>query len=147
MSTIDLTQAWQESHGGTFITGEEKQKIHTAQAPIYVYDVEPRVDGQFGEQTVFHVRSNADGAGDMRLLAFSHTNHRERFAASVKMLLAAAPNTPGGPLYLHKFRTNNGNEAWDLKPTKQTELPTPAAPAKPESAPKPARDLGDDLPF
>jgi len=149
VSTIDLTQAWNESQGGSFISGEEKQKIHDTQAPIYIYDAEPNVEGQYGPQTVFHVRSNQNATGDMRLLAFTHTDQRERFARAVKILLASEPvGSAAGPVYLHKFQTKTGNDAWVIKPTKQTDKPDPAQTPKPaETKTPPARDIGDDLPF
>lgn len=156
--TINPDQVWDQASGGTFITADEKAMIHAKQAPIYVYDAEPRTESQWGDdQTIFHVRSNDKQQGDMRLLAFSHSAHRERLASFSKVALAAS--TPGdcvGPFYLHKFPTNTGHAAWVLKNTPQIGEPesvrtaTPPAPAAtpaPAAAPIPATASDDDLPF
>lgn len=153
MSPIDPRKAWDAASGGTFITSDEKQMIHAKQAPIYVYDAEPSTESQWGDnQTVFHVRSNEHATGDMRLLAFAHTMHREKLAAACKMLTAASPGDAVGPYYLHKFTTNNGNDAWALKLEPQTDIKpaTTPAPAPAPKQPEPVaavQTTDDDLPF
>lgn len=156
--TIDPNIVWEQASGGTFINAEEKALIHAKQAPIYVYDAEPSSESQWGDQqTIFHVRSNDKGQGDMRLLSFAHSPHRERLAGFIKVALAAS--TPGdsvGPFYLHKFPTNAGNTAWVLKNTPQISEPASAQAAQPVAQPAPpvpaqpapsAPTLDDDLPF
>lgn len=137
----------EQASGGTFIGADKKQAIHEKQAPIFVYDAEPKTESQWGdEQTIYHVRFNADASGDMYLLAFTHTLHRERLAASCKMLTAAQPGDAVGPFYLHKFQTSSGNEAWSLKTEPQT---TPIAQSTPPPRAATATPVvsDDDLPF
>lgn len=149
MSTIDPNKAWEAASGGTFIGADKKQAIHAKQAPIFVYDAEPSTESQWGDQqTVFHVRFNGDGSGDMYLLAFSHTLHRERLAASCKMLTASSPGDAVGPFYLHKFLTNSGNDAWALKTEPQAGVSAQAAPVAPKPDPVVTPAVtDDDLPF
>ncbi len=64
------------------------------------------------------------------------------------MLTAASPGDAVGPYYLHKFRTNAGNDAWALKLEPQTDTPTPAP--EPIKQPEPVAGVqttDDDLPF
>lgn len=151
-NATDLTEAFSASSGGTFVTGDEKHDpLHAQQIPMYVYHVEPKTEGQYGLQTIFHIKAQPWGRDETKLLAFSHNEYRERLAENMKILMAANPGKPGGPIYLHKFTTKSGNEAWDIKPTPQHHA-TPAAPKPaPSAAPQPiasAQTIDDDsLPF
>ena len=148
MSAIDLTTAFDQASGGTFVSASEKEQLYLEQTPMFVYHVEPNTDGVYGAQTVFHIKAEPWGRDQTRLLAFTHSEHRERLAHGMLALLNASPGQPGGPIYLWKYTTKNGNEAWDIKP-KPLEHPatTKTTPATPNASKTSVAVMDDNLPF
>lgn len=147
-NAIPVTDAFAQSNGGTFVNKDEKAELYATQTPMYIVDVEPNSDSVYGAQTVFHVKAKAWGRDTTRLLAFAHSPFRETLATNIKTLMTQTPGKPAGPIYLWKYTTKAGNEAWDIKPEpyKGDTTPKPiAAITSTEPAPTPIAD--DDLPF
>jgi len=145
VNVIDPTSVFEQASGGQFVSGEEKQQLHAKQTPLYVIHAEANTEGNFGPQTVFHVKAKEWGKEETRLLAFGYTENRERLANGMLELLNANPGKPLGPIYLWKYTTKSGNEAWDIKPTpyqapanERIKIPVAAAGSL---------DADDDLPF
>jgi hypothetical protein len=135
--------------GGTFVAGPEKEAIADSQEPIYIFGTDPKTETKFGDQTHFYVKAKSWGT-EQRTLAFSHNEFRERQARNVAALVAASEKGWVGPVYLGRFRTQSGNDAWQLgvqpfapQPKQTEDLPV-TAPATPAAAPV-ADD--NDLPF
>ena len=152
-NATDLSDAFSVSSGGTFITKDEKAEVFAEQTPMYVVHVEPASEGQWGVQTIFHVKAAKWGKDETRLLAFTHNEYRQRLAEAMQQLMAANPGKPGGPIYLWKWVTKTGHEAWDIKPqpytgvllNQQPQATTPSTPA--QAAPATPTISDDDLPF
>lgn len=152
-NAIDPTSAFAGANGGTFVSGPEKNELFITQEGMYVVHAEGKSDGVYGEQTVFHVKAKPWGRDEVRLLAFKHTEHRQRVAENMLLLLAANPGGFVGPVYLHKFTSKSGNEGWELKPTPfegpKTPIAMPNAASTP-ATPQPVaavQTTDDDLPF
>jgi len=146
-NAIDVTSAFEQASGGTFVSGPEKEQAFLEQTPFYIVNVEPRSEGQYGDQTIYYVKAQKWGKDETRLLAFSHNAYRERQATGVLKLITES-GKPGGPVYLGKFRTQSGKDAWtlDAKPfdVAKHQAATPAT----SEAPKAAAVTDDDsLPF
>lgn len=149
MSTIDLSDALNGASGGSFINAEEKAKLADTQEPMYVVGTDPRTETNYGEQTHFYVKAACWGRDEQRILAFSHNAFRETQAANVGKLIKESGKV-GGPIYLGRFRTATGKDAWqlDTKPftgDAASAITQPATPA-PAAAPA-AKDFDSDLPF
>lgn len=144
-NTVDVTAAFQQASGGTFITGPEKEELYQAQEPLYIVNVEPKSETQYGDQTIYYVKSAKWGRDEQRLLAFSHNQYRERQAHGVLNLITQS-GKPGGPVYLGKFRTQSGKDAWslDAKPFDVARHEPVITPTSTPAAPTVAED---DLPF
>lgn len=112
MSTNPLATALQDASGGSFIAGPEKQQLAEAQTPMGIVGTDPKTETQFGDQTHFYVRSKIWG-DEQRILAFSHNAFRERQATNVGLLIASE-GKPQGPVYLGRFKTSSGKDAWQL---------------------------------
>lgn len=125
-SPDQLTEA---ASGGRFLSGEEKQAMYLAREPFYIVGAEPKVDTRFEkEQTYFYVvRKAADGSREQRILPFTHSPFRQRLAE--KIVEDTSQGNQSGPWYLEKFRTNTGNDAWNLA-TKPPETPATAPAAE-----------------
>jgi len=150
-NTVDISSALQQASGGSFITGPEKEELYQTQEALYIVNVEPRSETQYGDQTIYYVKSAKWGRDDQRLLAFSHNQYRERQAQGVLNLITQS-GKPGGPVYLGKWKTQSGKDAWtiDAKPFDVAQhaaqaTPQPAAPTQAPSVGMPTVD--DDLPF
>lgn len=148
-NATDLSEAFSVSNGGTFITKDEKAEVFAEQTPMYVVHVEPASEGQWGVQTIFHVKAAKWGKDETRLLAFTHNEYRQRLAEAMQQLMAATPGKPGGPIYLHKWVTKTGHEAWDIKPQPYTGvLLNQQAESTPAPQPVATPTISDDdLPF
>ena len=135
--------------GGTFISGPEKQQLAADQTPMGIVGTDPKTETQYGDQTHFYVRAKIWG-DEQRILAFSHNTFRENQARNVAALIAST-GQPQGPVYLGRFRTQNGKDAWQLgvepftgDAAKAVETPITTTPAAPAAA---APDFDSDLPF
>jgi hypothetical protein len=151
MSTIDLSDALSGASGGSFINAEEKAKLADTQEPMYVVGTDPRTETNYGEQTHFFVKAACWGRDEQRILAFSHNTYRETQAANVGTLIKETGKV-GGPIYLGRFRTASGKDAWqlDTKPftgdaAKAATTPAPAV--APAAAAPAAQSFDSDLPF
>lgn len=135
--------------GGKFLSGDEKQAMYAAGEPFYIVGAEPKVDTRFEkEQTYFYVlRKLPDGTKEQRILPFTHSPFRHRLAE--KIIEATANGDVTGPWYLEKFKTNAGNDAWNLATTPPAPAPAPEVPI-PNVIPSEAAAAPvnyDDLPF
>jgi len=151
MSTIDLSSALNESaSGGSFINAEEKAKLADTQEAMYVVGTDPKTETNYGDQTHFYVKAACWGRDEQRILAFSHNAFRERQAANVGALIKESGKV-GGPVYLGRFRTATGKDAWqlDTKPFTGDAAGAVAAPAPatPAAAAPAAQNFDSDLPF
>ena len=150
-NTVDISSALQQASGGSFTTGPEKEELYQEQTQLYIVNVEPRSETQYGDQTIYYVKCAKWGRDETRLLAFSHNAYRERQAQGVLNLITQS-GKPGGPVYLGKWRTQTGKDAWtiDAKPfdvaaydAPKTAAPAPAAAESRAGMPT----VDDDLPF
>jgi hypothetical protein len=149
MSTIDLSDALKGASGGSFINAEEKAKLADTQEAMYVIGTDPRTETNYGDQTHFYVKAACWGRDEQRILAFSHNTHRETQATNVGNLIRETGKV-GGPIYLGRFRTATGKDAWqlDTKPFTGDAAGAVVAPALTTPAPAPAaKDFDSDLPF
>lgn len=149
MSTIDLSSALNESaSGGSFINAEEKAKLADTQEAMYVVGTDPKTETNYGDQTHFYVKAACWGRDEQRILAFSHNAFRERQAANVGALIKESGKV-GGPVYLGRFRTATGKDAWqlDTKPFTGDAASAATASAPTPAAAPAAKDFDSDLPF
>ena len=150
MSTIDLSDALSGASGGSFINAEEKAKLADTQEPMYVVGTDPKTETNYGEQTHFYVKAACWGRDEQRILAFSHNSFRETQAFNVGKLIKESGKV-GGPIYLGRFRTSTGKDAWqlDTKPFTGDAAGAVAAPATsaPAAAAPAAQNFDSDLPF
>ena len=149
MSTIDLSDALSGASGGSFINAEEKAKLADTQEPMYVVGTDPKTETNYGDQTHFYVKAACWGRDEQRILAFSHNTFRETQAANVGTLIRESGKV-GGPVYLGRFRTSTGKDAWqlDTKPFTGDAANAVAAPAPATPAAAPAaQNFDSDLPF
>ena len=149
MSTIDLSDALSGASGGSFINAEEKAKLADTQEPMYVVGTDPKTETNYGEQTHFYVKAACWGRDEQRILAFSHNSFRETQAANVGKLIKESGKV-GGPIYLGRFRTSTGKDAWqlDTKPFMGDAASAVVAPAvAPAAAAPAAQNFDSDLPF
>lgn len=148
-NTVDVTSAFQQASGGSFINGPEKESLYQEQTPLYIVNVEPQSETQYGDQTIYYVKSAKWGRDETRLLAFAHNAYRQRQAEGVLNLITQSGKA-GGPVYIGKWRTQSGKDAWaiDAKPfdVAAHETPTPATPAAETKVGMPTV-TDDDLPF
>jgi hypothetical protein len=149
MSTIDLSDALSGASGGSFINAEEKAKLADTQEPMYVVGTDPKTETNYGEQTHFFVKAACWGRDEQRILAFSHNSFRETQAFNVGKLIKESGKV-GGPIYLGRFRTSTGKDAWqlDTKPFSGDAANAVVAPAVAPAPPAAAAPVNDDsLPF
>jgi hypothetical protein len=133
---------------GTFVGGAEKQQLAEQQTPLGIVGTDPRTETQYGDQTHFYVRSKIWG-DEQRILAFSHNAFRERQARNVQKLIDET-SKPQGPVYLGRFRTQSGKDAWQLgtAPFSGEHAQPVATPITETPAAAPvAQDFDADLPF
>lgn len=144
-NSVDISSALQQASGGTFINAPEKEELYAEQTPLYIVNVEPRSETQYGDQVIYYVKAKKWGRDEQRLLAFSHNQYRERQADGVLKLIRES-GKPGGPVYLGKFRTQSGKDAWtiDAKPFDVEQKKTDDAKQAPAAT---DQVIGDDLPF
>lgn len=149
---IDITNAVDTAGTSEFMKAEDKAELADQQLPFYIVKVEPKVDSQFGDQTMYHIKCEKWGRDETRILAFTHSDYRESKASNIKAAMDAQPGQVAGPAYLGRYKTRNGHDAWELYATPQqtrsasdpiaavqssTPTPAPAAPA----------DFDSDIPF
>ena len=150
MSTIDISTAINQASAGEFITGDEKATLADESVALYVVGVEPASETRYGTQTLYYVKSAKWGRDEQRILAFTHNAYRERQAQSILQLITESGKA-GGPIYLGRFRTSSGHDAWELRADPQApQTPAPAAPAPaaaPSAPPVSSTSIDDDLPF
>lgn len=149
MSTIDLSDALSGASGGSFINAEEKAKLADTQEPMYVVGTDPKTETNYGDQTHFYVKAACWGRDEQRILAFSHNTFRETQATNVGIAIRESGKV-GGPVYLGRFRTSTGKDAWqlDTKPFTGDAAGAVAAPAPATPAAAPAaQNFDSDLPF
>lgn len=153
MSTIDLSTAINQASAGAFASAEEKAELADENVALYVVGVEPASETRYGTQTLYYVKSAKWGRDDQRILAFTHNSYRERQAQSILQLITDSGKA-GGPIYLGRFRTSSGHDAWELRAEPQAAPTTPApptpavAPAAPPAPPTvSSASIDDDLPF
>lgn len=148
MSTNPLANALNEgASGGTFINGPEKHKLAEDQTPMGIVGTDPKTETNYGDQTHFYVRAKIWG-DEQRILAFSHNAFRERQATNVATLIASTGEVQG-PVYLGRFKTSNGKDAWQLgtEPfTGEEAKPVQTPITTPDVAPA-AQNFDSDLPF
>jgi hypothetical protein len=109
-----------------------------------IVGTDPKTETQFGDQTHFYVKAKIWG-DEQRILAFSHNAFRERQAQNVAALIASTGKAQG-PVYLGRFRTQNGKDAWQLgiEPFTGEEAKPVQAPATTAAA---TPDFDSDVPF
>lgn len=153
MSTIDISSQINQASAGEFIPGDEKAALADEGTALYVVGVEPASETRYGTQTLYYVKSAKWGREEQRILAFSHNAYRERQAQAILNVITESKKA-GGPVYLGRFRTSSGHDAWELRAEPQQQLAaTPVAPAAAPAAPAaPAppvssTDFDADLPF
>lgn len=139
-----------------FAKSDEKVDLADRQIACFIKKVEPKVDTQFGDQTMYHVISEKFGKDETgqpitKILAFTHSEYRESKARNIKAAMDAAPGQLAGPVYLGRYRTRNGHDAWELyaepQPTRSASDPIASVQSStPAPAPTPAQ-ADSDIPF
>jgi hypothetical protein len=144
--------ALMSASAGEFMMADEKAEAADEGLAMYVVGVEPASETRFGTQTLYYVKSAKWGRDDQRILAFTHNAFRERQAHNILTLITET-SKPAGPVYLGRFRTQSGHDAWELRAEPATPppaIPQPAPATPTTDAPQPvaaAQSFDDDLPF
>lgn len=132
--------------GGMYLSKEDKANLHRTQDPFWVTQAIAEQEGQFGPQSVFHIRLK--DATDAKL-AFGVSPTRVELAKKITHAIAQGADGVG-PFYLGRWE--NGNRSgWMMTPEPTTPMeindtPMSDAPA-PSAAMQSTIDAGDDLPF
>lgn len=129
--------------GGLYLNAEEKALLHKEQRPFWIVDAVADQDGQFGPQSVFHIREK--GRDDAKL-AFGVTEARKELAKKITKAIANGADAVG-PFYLGRWE--NGNRSgWSLTPHATIPMTIPAPTTQTPAAPPAANTAADeDLPF
>lgn len=153
---IDITSAVETAGTSEFTKADEKADLADTQTPFYIKKVEPKVDTQYGDQTMYHIicekwGKDENGQPVTKILAFTHSEYRESKAANINAAMLAAPGQLAGPAYLGRYKTRNGHDAWELYATPQQtrNASDPIASVQsstPAPAPTPAQ-ADSDIPF
>lgn len=144
MSAADVTKG---AGGGDFLTAEERAALADSRTPFWVVDAEPKSESQYGDQTLFFIRSKDAFGDEQRTLAFKHNRYREAIARNIAEAVAKGVQAVG-PFWLGRYPLPNGKFSWDLLVEEPKDVtPPPAAVATPAQvgANQPSSDA--DLPF
>lgn len=117
--TISIKNEIDAAGTSEFTKADEKADLADTQTPLYIKKVEPKVDTQYGEQTMYHVICEKFGKDEhgqpvTKILAFTHSEYRESKARNIKAAMDAQPGQLAGPAYLGRYQTRNGHNAWEL---------------------------------
>ena len=117
---ISATDVLGQTGGGLYLSKDDKASLHNEQRPFWITTAIAEQDGQFGPQTIFHIREKN---GDEAKLAFGVSPSRRDLA--MKISQAVANGADGvGPFYLGRWE--NGNRSgWMLTPEPTTPMTIP----------------------
>ena len=109
-----------QTGGGLYLSKEGKASLHNEQRPFWITNAIAEQDGQFGPQTIFHIREKT---GDEAKLAFGVSPSRRDLA--MKITTAIANGSDGvGPFYLGRWEKGN-RSGWMLTPDPTTPMAIP----------------------
>jgi hypothetical protein len=142
---ISASEVLASTGGGMYLDKDQKAELHRTQAPFWITYAIAEQDGQFGPQSVFHVK--LQDATEARL-AFGASQPRRELAEKISHAIAQGADGVG-PFYLGRWE--NGNRSgWTLTgdPTTPLDIPDvePAPPA-PSFGIQKVIDNSDDIPF
>jgi hypothetical protein len=133
-----------------YLNAEDKERLFVTQEMFAVVGARPMIETEFGPQTHFRVKLGSDRETTYTM-AFGHNDSRAELAKSMQALLDSGEPYVG-PIYLRKFHTKKGNDAWvfnseplDPKPDKNGR--TMASMASGTTSSGSPAVAGDDLPF
>ena len=104
----------------TYLTKDDKARLHNEQTAFYIVDATPEQDGLYGTQTIFDIK--AKGMDDARLAFTADAN---RIKQAKRVINAMASGGDGvGPCYLGRWEAN-GKSGWQItfEPTPVMKIP------------------------
>jgi hypothetical protein len=104
---------------GPYLSAEEKAEMYANHTPFWLVDIQHKENTQYGERISFVVvldlaiaENGEFDAETSRTLDLQASPFRYELMNELKPILAASKFV--GPLYLAKFKTGGGKDAWDF---------------------------------
>jgi len=133
-----------EVGGGLYLSKEDKTSLHNEQRPFWITNAIGEQDGQFGPQSVFHIREKDGSEGK---LAFGVSPSRKELASKISLAIANGADA-AGPFYLGRWEQGN-RSGWTLtpEPTTPLEITDTPMPVQADTTPAAKADYDSDVPF
>lgn len=104
---------------GSFMSAEDRAAFHAEKTPFWIVRCGTTTGGQYGDRVQFvlltdpsHAANGEFDADVAKVLDLGYSAFRDELAGELNKIIAREKIV--GPLYLSKFRTGSGNDAWDL---------------------------------